>query len=119
MKAQALTKIEWIVGGLAALLVIDLLAFPWVDVSFAGISLTSTGTGAPDGALGVIGMLCAVAFAADLGLQKFASIELPMIGGSRERTRTALAAAAAGCVWLKFLLHLSHTGDLGIGAWLA
>jgi len=119
MKAQALTKIEWIVGGLAAFLVIDLLVFPWVDVSIGPIDFTSSGTGAPDGALGVIGMLAALAFAVDLGIQKFASMELPMLGGSRERTRLIFAAVATGCIWLKFLLHVSHTGDLGYGAWLA
>jgi hypothetical protein len=119
MQVENVSRSEWILSGLGLFLVIDLLFFPWVDVSIGPFSVTSAGTGAPDGWLGVLGMLAALAFVVDLGLEKFASVEVPSIGGSRERTRMILAAVAAGCVALKFLLHLSHTGDLGFGCWLA
>jgi hypothetical protein len=110
---------EYGAAGLAAVLAIVLLFFDWVDASYAGYPVTHVGTGAPDGWLGVLAMLAALAFVADVVAQRYVGAELPVLGGSRERTRLILAAVAGGSVALKFVLHLDHFGDLGAGFWLA
>jgi hypothetical protein len=119
MSLDKVSKAEQILGALAAFLVIDLLFLPWFEVSFGPITASTTGTGAPDGWLGVLGMLGAVAYVADLALEKFSGTELPMIGGSRQRTRLMIALFTAACVALKFVFHLNHVGDTAVGCWLA
>jgi hypothetical protein len=112
---------EMIVGGLAILLAICLLALPWFSVgggSVGGISIPSfdfTATDAPDGWLAVIAVLVLLAFVADLVIEKFSpQTQLPEIGGSRTNTRFILAAVAVGFMALKFLFHI-HFSDFGWG----
>src|ERR1700730_9685170 len=86
---------DWIVGGLALLLVIDLLFFPWFDISVGAgpftVSATFTATGTPDGWLGVLGCLAALAVIADLAIERLSpQTQIPAIGGSRTTTRFAL-----------------------------
>ncbi len=50
---------ELILGGVALLLVIDLLFLPWFDIGIGPFSVTSTATGAPDGWLGILAVLAA------------------------------------------------------------
>jgi hypothetical protein len=113
------TRDDWIVGGLALLLAIDLLFFPWFDITVgAGVitlSATFTATGSPDGWLGVVAMLCALAVVADLAVERLSpQTHVPAIGDSRTTTRFVLAAAAAACLALKFLLHI-HFSLFGWG----
>lgn len=120
MPVSKVSREEWTLGGIGVFLIIDLLLLPWFDFGSIGpVSLTLTATDAPDGWLGVLAVLGAIAFVADLGLEKFANADVPAIGGSRERTRLLLAGFTAGCIGLKFLFHISHVGDLGFGGWLA
>jgi hypothetical protein len=107
---------DWVVGGLALLLAIALLFFPWISVSFGPITVTSAGTGAPDGIFGLLALLLAVALLADLSIERLSpQTHLPELGGSRVFTRMVLAIAALVCVLLKFVLH---TSDVGWGFWL-
>jgi hypothetical protein len=59
------------------------------------LSVTSTGTGSPDGWLGILGVLASLALLADLALERFSSAaQLPTVGGNRATTRVALAVVA-------------------------
>jgi hypothetical protein len=116
---------DWIIGGLALVLIIDLVSFPWFSLgggSVGGISLPSfdlSGTDAPDGWLGILAVIALIALIADLAIERFSpQTQIPEIGGSRTMTRFVLAAAAAGFMALKFLFHIGHIGDLGWGFWL-
>ena len=122
MDLSKFTRDELIMAGAAALLAIDLLFVPWFDISVGfgtfHVSATSTATGSPDGWLGVLALLAALAVIVDLALDRLGNVELPAINGSRATTRLALAGAAAGFVALKFLFHI-HFDLFGVGFWAA
>jgi hypothetical protein len=97
------------------------LFLPWFDSTIAfgtfRESATSTATGSPDGWLGVLAVLVALALMAYMALDRLAAgVELPAIGGNPATTRLVLVAAAAGFVGLKFLFHI-HFDLFGIGFW--
>ena len=109
---------DWMLVAVALLLVIDLLVLPWFDVSIGPISVTSTATGTPDGWLGVLAVLAACAWIADLGLERLASqTRVPAIAGSRTMTRLALAEPARYS-WRSSSCStsISACSDLGSGA---
>jgi hypothetical protein len=121
---ENISRDDWVVGGLALLLAIDLLFLPWFDVSGTvfgvTVSASSTATGAPDGWLGILGMLAAIAVVADLAIERLSpATALPNIGGSRAQTRLVLAGLATLFLALKFLFHINHFSDLGFGFWAA
>jgi len=122
MDLSKFSRDELVMAGAAVLLAIDLLFLPWFDISVGfgtfHVSATSTATGAPDGWLGVLAVLAAVAVIADLALDRLSNVELPAINGSRATTRLALAGTAAGFVALKFLFHI-HFDLFGVGFWAA
>jgi hypothetical protein len=119
MKAENVSRDDWIFGGIGLLLVIDLLFLPWFSISVGPISVTSTATGSPDGWLGVLAVLATIAVIADLAIERFSpQTELPAIAGSRPQTRFVLACVAAGLVVLKFLFHI-HFSLFGLGFWAA
>ena len=91
MRTDALSKDDYIVGGLALLLVIDLLFLPWFSYR-ASFSLSATG--APDGWLGILAMFTAILVIADLLIERLApQTTLPTFGGSRAATRFRLAVS--------------------------
>jgi hypothetical protein len=117
MKLDAVRRDDWVLGGVALLLVIDLLFLPWFSISIGPISITSTATGAPDGWLGVLAVLAAVGVIADLAVERLsAQTQIPAVGRSRATTRLALAGIAALFVALKFLFHV-HFSLFGLGFW--
>jgi hypothetical protein len=120
MEESKFTREELILGGVAILLVFDLLVLPWFQVTIGRSSLelttSSPGTGAPDGLLGVLAVLASLALLVDLALERLTYAKLPAIGGSRGTTRLALAILAAACLALKFLLSV-HFSLFGIGFW--
>jgi hypothetical protein len=117
MNLDAVRRDDWLLGGVALLLVIDLLFLPWFDVSIGPISITSTATGAPDGWLGVLALLAAVGLIADLAVERLSpQTQIPAIGASREMTRLVLAGTAGLFVALKFLFHI-HFSLFGVGFW--
>lgn len=122
MDLSKFTRDELILAGVALLLVIDLLFLPWFEVTVGlgtlTLSASSTATGAPDGWLGVIGVLASLAVVADLALERLSNAELPTVGGTRAATRLALAITAAACVAVKFLLNI-HFDLFGFGFWAA
>ena len=119
MSLENLKRDDLVLGGLALLLVIDLLFLPWFEIGIGPFSISSTATGAPDGWLGVLAVLAALALIADLAVEQLApSTTLPAIGGSRPTTRLVLASVVALFVALKFLFHI-HFGLFAFGFWLA
>jgi hypothetical protein len=110
---------DWILGGVALLLIIDLLFLPWFSVSLGPFSADFTGTGAPSGWLGLLAVLALIALIADLAIERFSpQTALPNVGGSRATTRMALGLAAVVFLVLKFLFNI-HFSDFGFGFWLA
>jgi hypothetical protein len=114
---------DWIVGALALLLAIDLLFLPWFSASatFAGVtvSASTSGTGSPDAWLGVLALISSIALIADLVIERSSpSTALPNIGGSRTKTRLALAGLTALFLVLKFLFNI-HFSLFGFGFWAA
>jgi hypothetical protein len=117
MNLDNVTRDDWILGGIALFLAIDLLFLPWFDISIGPLSFTSTATGSPDGWLGILGVLACVALIADIAVERLSDTELPTIGGDRASTRKILAIVAAAFVALKFLFHI-HFSLFGFGFWL-
>jgi hypothetical protein len=120
MELSKLTKLDYWTAGMALVLAVDLLALPWIDFSVGPFSYTSSGVGSPDGFLGVLALLLALAVGADVLLARLAPslsvAALESIGRGRARL---LAAAGAGVlVLLKLLLH-PHPSYLGAGCWAA
>jgi hypothetical protein len=123
MNVDNVSRDDWILAGIALLLAIDLLFLPWFDITVSAgafsVSATSTATGSPDGWLGILAVLAAVALVVDIAIERLSpQTQVPAIGGSRTSTRFILAAAAAGFVALKFLFHI-HFSIFGFGFWLA
>jgi hypothetical protein len=113
------TQDDWIVGGLALLLAIFLLILPWFDISVSvgafSASASYSASGAPDGWLGILAFIAALAVVADLAIERLSpQTQVPAIGGSRTNTRFILAAIAAGFIVLKFLFHI-HFSYFGWG----
>jgi hypothetical protein len=106
-----LNRDDRFVGGLAILLAVCLLFFPWFSISVSigafSASATYSATSTPDGWLGILALIAALAVIADVALERFSpQTQVPEIGGSRESTRFVLAGIAAGFVALKFLFHV-------------
>lgn len=119
MNIDNVKRDDWIVAGLAVLLIIVLAAFPWFSFSFGPLSFDFTGTDSPDGWLIVLAVIALIALLFDLGLEQFSpQTQVPAINDSRAMNRFVLAAAAGGLMFLKFLFHLGHIGNLGWGFWL-
>jgi hypothetical protein len=119
VKFDSVSRDDWILAGLAFLLIITLLFLPWFSFSFGPLSASFTATDAPDGWLGILAVLAAVALIADLGVERLSpGTALPNIGGSRTQTRFVLACVAALFVVLKFLFHI-HFSWFGFGFYVA
>jgi hypothetical protein len=118
MNTANITRDDWIIGGVALLLVIDLLFLPWFDISAGPFSLSLTATDAPSGWAGILAVLAAVALIADLAVERMSpQTTLPAVNGSRGETRFVLACVVAVFVFLKFVLNI-HFSDFGFGFWL-
>jgi hypothetical protein len=110
---------DWIVGGLAILLLIDLLFLPWFSYSFGPFSFSLTATDDPDGWLGILAVLALLVLLADLAIERFSpQTELPAINNDRAQTRFVEALVVALFVTLKFLFHI-HFDLFGFGFWAA
>jgi len=116
---ENVTREDWIVGGLALLLAICLIVLPWFDISVTvgafSASASYSATSTPDGWLGILAFIAALAIVADLALERLSpQTQIPAIGGSRTNTRFVLALVTAAFVILKFLFHI-HFSLFGWG----
>jgi hypothetical protein len=118
VNTQNITRDDWIIGGVALLLVIDLLLLPWFSISAGPFSFDLTATDAPDGIFGILAVLAAIVLIADLAVERVSpQTTVPSVGGSRTQTRFVLAALVALFVVLKFIFNV-HFSDFGLGFWL-
>jgi hypothetical protein len=113
-----LSRDDMIVGGLALLLVIDLLFLPWFSIGSGPFSVSLSATDGPDGWTGILAVIAAIAVLADLLVERLSpQTTVPNFGGNRTATRLRLAAVAAFFVALKFILHI-HFNYFGFGFWV-
>lgn len=119
MNVENVSREDWILGSIAALLVIDLLFLPWFSISLGPLgSVSASATSAPDAWAGILAMLAALVFIADLAVERFSpQTALPAINNSRAQTRFVIACVVALFVLLKFLLQI-HFSEFGFGFWL-
>jgi len=127
MHLERLSREDWMLAGVAAVLAIDLLLLPWfsfgatINVGSAIVSIggSLTAVDAPDAWLGVLAVLSCAFLIADLGFERLSpETRLPSLAADRETTRYILACAAAGLIVLKFLFHIGRFGELALGFWL-
>jgi hypothetical protein len=112
---DAMKRDDWIVGGLALLLAIDLLFLPWFSFYIFSVS----GTDAPTGWAGILAVLASLAILADLLIERLSpQTTLPNFGGSRTETRFRLAVIAAVFLAIKFVFNI-HFSYFGFGFWAA
>lgn len=116
---ESFSRDERILAAVALALAIDLLFLPWFELGGLGFSLSATATQSPDGWLGAIALLAAVALIADLAIERLSPhVHVPSLTQGRAATRFLLASIAGGCVVLKFLFHI-HFSLFAAGFWLA
>jgi hypothetical protein len=106
---------DWIVGGLALLLAISLLFFPWyhVSASFGPISISrdASATSSPYAIWGVLALLTSLALIADLAVERLSpQTALPAVSGSRTMTRLAIVGVTVVLLVIKFLAHVGSFG---------
>lgn len=125
MNTADVSRDDWILGGVALLLIIDLLFLPWFSVGGGSVgnipipSIDLTGTDAPSGWLGLLAVLALLLVIVDLAVERFSpGTALPNVGGSRAMTRFVLGIAAVVFLVLKFVFNI-HFSDFGFGFWLA
>ncbi len=119
MNVENVSREDWILGGIALVLVIDLLFFPWFSISLGPLgSVSASATSAPDAWAGILAMLAAIVFIVDLAIERFSpQTALPAVNHSRTETRFIIACVVALFVLIKFLLQI-HFSEFGFGFWL-
>jgi hypothetical protein len=119
MRLDALSKNDWIVGGLALLLAIVLLFLPWFSYSYLNFSISASATDGPDGWTCIIALLLLLAVVGDVLIERLSpQTTLPNFGGSRTATRLRLSVIAVAFIALKFILHI-HFSYFGFGFYAA
>lgn len=102
------------------LLFLDLLILPWhrISVGIGPFSATASRSGieSPNGILGILAALVAVAVVARIIVSEFTSVELPALPVTWHQADLMAGAAIAALVALKVVAETSY---LSIGAWLA
>ena len=120
MDLKRLSMAERISSLAALLLLLDLMILPWhrISVGIGDIRFTSSRSGleSPNGFLGLLAAVVALAVVARIGLAAFSSVTLPALPVSEAQLDLIGGAAAVGLVLLKLVLETSY---LSIGAWLA
>jgi hypothetical protein len=120
MDLKKLSMGERIMALAGVLLLLDVLILPWHRISVGlgvfGFTASRTGVQSPNGFLGLLIALVAVAVVARIVLSEFTSVELPALPVTWERADLIAGAAAAALVVVKLLAETSY---LSVGAWLA
>ena len=120
MNLDNVSREEWIVGGLALLIALAILVFPWYHVSVSvgafSASADRAAASSPYAIWGILALLTSLALVADYAIEKLSpQTQLPAIGGSRAMTRLAIVGATGVLLVIKFLAHI---GDFGWGFFL-
>ncbi len=119
MNLDAFSRDDWILSGVALLLVVDLLFLPWFSTTVGPFSFTATATSSADGWTAVLAVIVSLAIVADIAVERLSpGTTVPNLGGSRTATRFVLACVAVASVALKFLLHI-HFNYFGFAFYAA
>jgi hypothetical protein len=110
---------DWILGGCALVLIIDLLFFPWhkVDIDFGplgGDSFTRTGIESPNAFWGILALLLAIAILAVVIVRRLTTAKLPDLPISWSDAVFYAAIAALALLVLKLIIE---TDSLGFGSY--
>jgi pSer/pThr/pTyr-binding forkhead associated (FHA) protein len=121
VKLDNVSREDWTLGGVALLLAICLLAFPWyhVGISIGPVSVSAdrAATSSPYAIWGVLALITSLLLLADLAVERLApQAKVPAINDSRTLTRMAIAGLTLLLLVIKFL---AHVGDFGWGFFLA
>ena len=125
---ERLSREDWVIIGVAVLLVLDLLVLPWfsfgatitVGSTTLAIGGSASGVDAPDAWLGVLALMATMFLVADLATERLSpATRLPTVASDRITGRYWLACAAAALLAFKFVLHLGRFGELALGFWTA
>jgi hypothetical protein len=125
---ERLSREDWVILAVAAVLVLDLLVLPWfsfgatITVGSTTLSIggSASAVDAPDAWLGVLALMASVFLIADLVTERLSpETRLPTVAGDRITGRFWLACTAAGLLAFKFVLHLGRFGELALGFWTA
>jgi hypothetical protein len=120
MDLKRLSMAERIMSLAAVLLVLDLLILPWhritIGINDFGFTSSRSGLEAPNGFLGLLAAIVAIAVVAWIMLANFSSVTLPTLPASDGQVGLIAGAVLVGLVLLKLVLETSY---LSVGAWLA
>ena len=113
---------DWILGGCALVLIIDLMFLPWHKVDFdlgpllgSSGSITRTAIESPKAFWGWLALLVTIAVLAVVIIRRLTTAKLPEIPISWSDATFYGAIAALALLLLKLILE---TDSLGYGAWL-
>ena len=116
MDFSRLTMGDRIVLGAGVLLILDLLFFPWHNISVAGIlDVNRTGVQSPNAFYGVLALLLVVVMVAQVVVSKLTAAKLPEIPLPWSRVHLIAGIAVLALLLLKLLVETSF---LGVGAFL-
>jgi hypothetical protein len=125
---ERLSREDWLIIGVAGLLLLDLLLLPWFSfgatISVGSTTLSIGGSAsavdAPDAWLGVLALMACAFLLADLATERLSpQTRLPTVAGDRITGRYAIACTTAALLAFKFVLHLGRFGELALGFWTA
>ena len=120
MDLKRLSMAERIMSLAAVLLLLDLFLLPWhrISIGIGDFAFTSSRSGveSPNGFLGLLAAIVAIAVVARIMLAKFSTVTLPALPVSDQQLDLIGGAALVGLVLLKLVLETSF---LSVGAWLA
>jgi hypothetical protein len=125
---ERLSRDDWMIIGVAGLLVLDLLVLPWfsfgatiaVGSTTLSIGGSASAVDAPDAWLGVLALMASAFVLADLATERLSpQTRLPTVARDRITGRYAIACTTAGLLGFKFVLHLGRFGELALGFWTA
>ena len=120
MDLSKMRQADWILGGCALALVIDLLFFPWhkIDLDFGPLGSSSSsrsGIQSPNSFWGVLALLLAIAIVAVVVMRRLTTAKLPDLPIA---WGDALFYAAIATLVLLFIKLIAETDFLGFGAYL-
>lgn len=112
MDFSKLSREDWMVGGGAIVLIIDLLFLSWHSYG----PFDAVGTDSPGSIWGVLALLATIVVLVDLALARFSpATQIPTTQLGRDLTRAAIAAVALLFVIIKLI---DNTSYLAYGTWV-
>jgi hypothetical protein len=106
---------DWILGGCALVLIIDLLFFPWHSVDTVLGDFNYSATESPNGFWGILALLLALVVLVVVILRRLTTVNLPELPIPWGDALFYGAIATLAVLVIKLLLE---TDALGFGAWL-